>query len=126
MLDLFYEGNIIFMGILTILLLIVIAIAVYRMIQISKDRIDHLTTFRHLLTQIKSVGLFALVFGIFAQLLGLYQAFSFIEQAGDVSPTILAGGIKVSTIPTLYGVIIFLFSYLIWMGLDYRMNKAKQ
>lgn len=126
MVELFYQGNVIFMGTLTILLLIIIAIAVYRAIQISKGRIDHWTTFRHLLTRIKSVGLFALVFGIFAQLLGLYQVFSHIEQGGEVAMPILAGGLKVSMIPTVYGVIIFLISYLIWLGLDNQVaNKSE-
>lgn len=92
MLELFYQGNAVFMSILTLLLLTILTIAVYRAIQISKDDIDHITTFRHQLTRIKSIGIFAMVFGIFSQLLGLYQMFSFIEQAGDVSPSILAGG----------------------------------
>jgi hypothetical protein len=122
MTSLFYEGGPLFMGILTLLFLIILVLAVYKFIQISKNNYKHATTFRHHLTQIKSLGLFALVFGIFGQLLGLYQAFSFIEQAGSISPAILAGGLKVSTIPTLYGMIIFLLSWLIWLGLDYRMN----
>jgi biopolymer transport protein ExbB/TolQ len=111
------------MGILTILLLIILAMGVCRFIQISKNNYEHATTFRHHLTLIKSLGLFALVFGIFGQLLGLYQAFSVIEQAGSISPAILAGGLKVSTIPTLYGMIIFLLSYLIWLGLDYKASN---
>lgn len=126
MLELFYQGNVIFMGILTFLLMIIIAITVYRTIQISKGRVDHWATFRHLLTRIKSVGLFALMFGVFAQLLGLYQVFSHIEQGGEVAPPILAGGLKVSMIPTVYGVIIFLIAYLIWMGLDKQVaNKSE-
>lgn len=118
MIALFKQGNLIFMGILTIILLIILAMAIYRAMQISKNEVNHQTTFRHQLTRIKSVGLFALVFGIFAQLLGLYQMFSAIERAGDISPTILAGGLKVTTIAPLYGFIIFLLSYLIWLGLD--------
>lgn len=127
MLDLFYQGNVIFMGILTLLLLIIIAVAIYRAIPILKNNIEHATTFRHQLTQIKSLGLLALVFGILFQLMGLYQMFSAIEQMGDVSPVILAGGLKVSMISTVYGVIIFVFSYLVWMGLDYQAaNKSAQ
>lgn len=122
MTSLFYEGGI-FMGILTILLLIIIAMAVYQFVQISKNNYEHATTFRHHLSRIKSLGLFALVVGIFGQLLGLYQVFSFIGQVGSISPAILAGGLKVSTIPTLYGMIIFLLSWLIWMGLDFKASN---
>ena len=69
------------------------------------------------LNQIIQVGLFALVFGIFGQCLGLFQAFIFIEEAGDVSFGMLVGGLKVSMITTMYGFIIFLISYIIWFGL---------
>ena len=113
------------MVILTILLLIILAMAAYRFMRIFRDDFEHATTFRQGLMHIKSVGLFALVFGIFAQLLGLYQAFSFIEKAGAISPALLAGGIKVSMIPTLYGMIIFLISYLMWLGLDYKFKSTR-
>ena len=122
MADLFNMGGP-FMGILTIIFLIILVISVYRGVQISKRDIDHATTFRHQLTHIKSVGVFALVTGILGQLLGLYDAFSAIEQMGNVSPALLAGGLKVSMITTLYGMVIFLISWLIWVGLDYAAKK---
>ncbi len=124
MLDLFYQGGL-FMPILTLLLLAVLAMAVYNAIQISNRKVEHSTSFRYQLKYIKSVGLFALVFGIFSQLLGLYQMFSFIETAGAISPALVAGGLKVSTIPTVYGVIIFLISYIAWMALDYALKEGK-
>lgn len=124
MTDLFFAGGPLFMGILTLLLLIICAMAVYQFIQISRGNVEHETTFRHRLTYIKSLGLFSLVFGIFTQLLGLYQAFSAIEMAGDVSPAILMGGLKVSMISTMYGMIIFLISYLLWLGLDYTVKNS--
>lgn len=120
--SLFYEGGL-FMGILTLLLLVILSIAVYRAIQISKNDVNYETTFRQRLTYIKSLGIFTLVIGILGQLLGLYQAFSVIEQVGSISPAILAGGLKVSMIPTLYGIIIFLLAYLIWIVLDYMVKK---
>ena len=125
MTDLFYAGGPLFMGILTLLLLTILAMAAYRIIQISRGQVEHETGFRHQLTYIKSIGLFSLVFGILAQLMGLYQAFSAIEQVGDISPAILAGGLKVSMISTIYGLVIFLLSYILWLGLDY-MAKANR
>ena len=123
MIDLFNMGGP-FMAILTLLLLIILAMAVYKAVQISNGNIKYATSFRHRLTYIKSLGVFTLVMGVLGQLLGLYQAFSVISQAGDVSPAILAGGLKVSMITTLYGVIIFLLSWLIWFALDYWMKKS--
>lgn len=107
------------MGILTILLLIILVLAIYRAMQILGNRVEYETTFRHYLTHIKSLGLFTLVVGILSQLIGLYQAFSAIEQAGAVSPALLAGGLKVSMITTIYGMVIFVLSWLIWLVLDY-------
>lgn len=71
---------------------------------------------------IKSTGILALVTGVFAQLLGLFSAFNAIESAGSVSPTILAIGLKVSMITTLYGVLILLISHLVW--LFFKLKKA--
>lgn len=122
MADLFYMGGPLFMGILTLLFLCMIALVIYRGWQLARKDIPHATTFRHQLTHIKSVGLFALVVGIFGQLLGLYQAFGVIERAGAISPALLAGGLKVSMISTLYGALIFLISYVIWLTLDYRLT----
>lgn len=129
MTDLFYMGGPLYMGILTILLLIILALAIYRTVQILGNQVEYETTFRHYLTHIKSLGLFTLVVGILSQLIGLYQAFSAIEQAGAVSPALLAGGLKVSMITTIYGMIIFVLSYLIWLGLDYlagtKLSRAE-
>lgn len=111
------------MGILSLLFLVILSMAVFRVSQILRNDIAHETTFRHRLTYIKSTGLFTLVVGIFGQLIGLYQAFSAIERAGAISPALLAGGLKVSMITTLYGITIFLLSYLIWLGLDYMTQR---
>lgn len=125
MTDLFYMGGPLFMGILTLLFLIILALATYQGAEIVRNSIRHETSFRHKLSYIKSLGLFTLVFGIFGQLLGLYQAFTAIEKAGgQISPALLAGGLKVSMITTLYGVVIFLLSYLIWLGLDYAAKRT--
>ncbi|NMF36775.1 MotA/TolQ/ExbB proton channel family protein [Flammeovirga yaeyamensis] len=58
----------------------------------------------------KEFGTLALVVGIFGQLIGLYSAMIAIEAAGGVPLALLAGGIKVSMITTLYGFLIFLIS----------------
>lgn len=119
MFELFQMGGPMLMGILTLLLLAICALAVYSGARISRHNgePDSETGLKARLSYIKSIGLFALVFGIFGQLLGLYDAFTAIQAAGSVSPAILAGGLKVSMITTLYGMLIFLVSYLLWFGL---------
>lgn len=112
MFDLFYAGGPLFMGILTIILIALIATAVYSFIRIKRDGSGPQSV-----SLVKEIGIFGFVFGIFGQFLGLYQAFTAIEAAGDVSPALLAGGLKVSMITTLYGMIIFVIAWLLYFGL---------
>ncbi|AXP81050.1 MotA/TolQ/ExbB proton channel family protein [Mariniflexile rhizosphaerae] len=95
MLDLFYEGGSLFMTILTILLLGVIV------------------CFWKFPEWIKEVGLLALSFGILGQIIGLYGAFKGIEQMGQVSQEMMAGGLKVSSITTIYGLLIYIISLIL-------------
>ena len=101
------------MGILTLLFCLVIVFAVINTLQLVKGNVAS----DRMIDLVKSIGLFALVFGVLGQLIGLYSAFEAIEQVGEVSQAMLAGGLKVSSITTIYGVLIYLISYLIWFGL---------
>ncbi len=112
--ELFFMGGPGFMGILTILLIIMAAWIIYHFIRIYvKKQIDPETALRKL-NYGRAIGLFALITGILGQLIGLYQAFSAIQRAGDISPYLVYGGIKVSMISTLYGIFIYLLSLLLW------------
>ena len=66
---------------------------------------------------LKSLGLLALVLGMLGQFIGLFGAFGVIESGMNISPALLAGGLKVSMITTIYGMIIFLLSYLMWFAM---------
>ncbi|MGQ8336335.1 MotA/TolQ/ExbB proton channel family protein [Sunxiuqinia sp. A32] len=59
-------------------------------------------------------GSLAIVSGFLGQAIGLVMAFNAIEAAGDISPAIVAGGLKVSMITPLYGTIIFILSLIFW------------
>jgi biopolymer transport protein ExbB/TolQ len=123
MTQLFYEGGPLFMGILTIIFIVAIAMAIYFAGKIIKGQSNdnHL---RSRLSNLKSVGLFGLVVGVFGQLIGLYEAFNAIQEMGDISPGLIAGGLKVSMITTLYGIVIFLLCYLMWFGLLAVLSKS--
>ena len=94
MLDYFIIGGPLFMGILTLILLLMIYGAV-------RNR------------YLKELGLLALAVGFMGQLLGLFGAFEGIEQMGGVSQAILAGGLKVSSITSVYGLLIYIVSLVI-------------
>lgn len=102
MLDLFYQGGPLFMSILTILLLGLIV------------------SFWKYPEWIKEIGLLALAIGILGQIIGLYSAFKIIEDMGQISQEMMAGGLKVSLITTMYGLIIYIISLVLRL-----INKSK-
>ena len=112
--SLFYQGGAVFMGILTLLLLAVVVWNVYHFIVFSKSNKETLPVVLRKFGYGKSIGIFSLVTGILGQMIGLFSAFSYLQDVSDVSPAILFAGIKVSMITTLYGMSIFLLSLLIW------------
>jgi biopolymer transport protein ExbB/TolQ len=71
------------------------------------------------------LGSFSFVFGIFGQLIGLYEAFSVLSKIGAVSPKMLMSGLKVSTISTLYGFAIFLGASIIWFVLRRKFQSIE-
>jgi len=121
MIELFYEGGPLYMGILTLEALLMLSVAVFVSLPIiNGKKLDN-----DKVGLIKSIGLFSLITGIFSQLIGLYQGFNAIEQAESISPAMLAGGLKVSMITTIYGFIIYMISLLIVMILQSKTHLAK-
>jgi hypothetical protein len=62
---------------------------------------------------VKQLGLLALAVGVLGQMIGLFGAFEAIESVGGVSQPMLAGGLKVSSITTIYGLLIYVISLLL-------------
>ena len=57
-----------------------------------------------------SFGLFAVAWGFMGQILGLIQAFDTIQRVGDISSGVMAGGLKVSLLSPLFGLVTFLLA----------------
>ena len=62
------------------------------------------------ITLVSSISLFVLVWGFLGQMLGLITAFDAIEAAGDISPSMLAGGLKIAILSPLFGMVVFLIA----------------
>ena len=106
-----WVGGILFMSVLSISFTLIIATTILNSIRLSKG--NYLPTKQTLvINDIKAIGIFAIVWGIFGQSIGLFSALQAIEAAADISPAMIYGGLKVSMITTLYGSFIFLFSWL--------------
>jgi biopolymer transport protein ExbB/TolQ len=122
MFELFYLGGPLFMGILTLIFVAMIIVSFINGLPVLKGYAE-IEKGRNKISYIKSVGLFALIIGILGQLIGLFEAFKAIEQVNDISPAMMAGGLKVSMITTLYGLFIYAISFLIWFGLSLKLKK---
>ncbi len=75
---------------------------------------------------VKEIGVFALAFGSLFFLLGFRQILSALQEVASqmenvhtvfdiISPGVLFGGLKVSLIPVIYGVIIYMVSLVVRM-----------
>lgn len=127
--DLFIMGGPLFMGLLTILLVITTAWIIYHFIvaYLSKQT-DKVASLRKL-GYGKSMGLFALIIGILGQTLGFSAMFSAIEEvtkSGEkIMPHLVFGGIKATMIVTIYGILIYLFSLLLWFIASILIEKKQ-
>jgi len=65
-------------------------------------------------------GGFAAVWGVLGTLIGVTIAAQAIEAAGDVSTSLVWGGIKVAMLTSLFGMLIMVVSSLIWFALQLR------
>ena len=119
----FTMGGVEFMSVLTILAAVVIGFGVKKAVDLFWIKEMPQPRLERGLKYIKFFGLMALVVGVFGQVIGLFQAFQAIEEIKEVSPSLLAGGLKVSSITTIYGFIIYIFSYLCWFVLNLKYER---
>lgn len=60
--------------------------------------------------------------GFLGTVIGMVMAFDDIQRAGDISPTIVAGGMKVALITTIYGIIVALILMIFY---NYILQKIE-
>jgi hypothetical protein len=117
--DIYKQGGIQFMHLITILLLMNLAIAVY--IVYSRIKLKEISP--NWLEALKHVSGFAVALGTFGTLFGLLFAFDALEKSEQVIPfPIIMGGLKVSLINILYGLIVFFISMVVYLILKLTKN----
>ena len=114
------------MGILTFILICMVAWTIYHALPILTGNIANVAKTKSNLIHIRTLGTLAIITGLLGQLIGLYSAFDVMEEVGDISQSLLAGGLKVSTIPTVYGMLIFIISLILWLIFDTMLNKKSE
>ena len=61
-------------------------------------------------------------FGFLGTVIGMVQAFDDIEKAGDISPTVVAGGMKVALLTTVFGLIVAIILQIFY---NYLLTKIE-
>lgn len=113
-----------FMGVLTLILIILFVWFIYNSISISKS-IQNRKQYSDKLKHLKSIGLFALVIGVLHQLIAWHNILYEIEQAGDITPGLVISALKTTMIPLIYGLSIFLLSLILW-AIGNLLNNYKK
>ena len=61
-------------------------------------------------------------FGFLGTVIGMVQAFDDIEKAGDISPTVVAGGMKVALLTTVFGLVVAIILQIFY---NYLLTKIE-
>ena len=69
------------------------------------------------------IGSFSFLFGLVGQIIGLSAALDAVQSAGNISPALMAGGLRVTFLAPLYGLVLLLLSSIIWFIFRYLLNK---
>lgn len=85
-----------------LVLLIVVIVVLFALALIGKQAIGKTSKL------IAHISLFAMVWGFLGSTIGLITAFDAIEGAGGVSQPMMASGLKIALLTTLFGLIAFL------------------
>ena len=110
-----------FMHLMTILLLLAVGLAIWKIFEIVSKK----TVNTKLLDLIRMSGSLALAIGFMSQIIGIVQALEAIRAAADISPQLVMGGAIVSFYAPIWGFIVFIISMLIYYILK-EVIKAKQ
>lgn len=123
MLHFFFEGGWEFMSIISLLAIAMLFFSFKSGSRLFSSHVPLKAVPMASLYYVRFFGMLALVAGLLGQIIGLYEAMKHIAAQGGISQEVLAGGIRVSSITTLYGLLIFLLGHLIWFGLDFTFRK---
>lgn len=98
------EGGPFFMSLILICFIVAIALLVPGFLALKKNP-EKVNKWVGLVSDVSILGL---VIGLLGSVLGMIEAFDTIEAVGDISQGMMAGGLKISFLTTLFGSITFI------------------
>ncbi len=82
--------------------------------------------FRKSISLINQVALLAVIIGLFFQLIGLIQVFDAFESLGNINPALLAGGLKLTLLPPVFGGVTFIIGRSASFILSWLRNEQAE
>ena len=120
MVDLLIRGGLWFTLPLTVLAVAILAVAAWDAWMILRR--NETRPRRRLLVQL---GLFGFIFGLLGHAISLYEMMRVIERVDGVTPALVAGGLRVSIIAPIFGVLVFASAALLAFLLE-RMARWRR
>jgi hypothetical protein len=100
----FMEGGPLFMSFILICLLLALFFVVMGFVNLKKDPAKS----KKMTGLASDASILGLVFGFLGSIIGMITAFDAIESMGDISASMMAGGLKVSFLTTVFGAVTFI------------------
>lgn len=119
----FIAGGYEFMSVLSLELIIATAWIIYQFVKGYNSKHPKQENILRKIGYGKSMGLFALATGFLGQMIGLIGMFQVIAEHPDVEPEKIFGAIRVTMISATYGVLIYLFTLLLWFIASFIIEK---
>ena len=115
------------MSVLTLEFIIATAWIIYQFVKGYNSNQANKETILRKIGYGKSMAVFALATGFLGQMIGLIGMFDAIrgatEKAIDIKPHMIYDAIGVTTISATYGVLIFLFSMILWFLASFVIER---
>lgn len=120
----FIAGGYEFMSVLSLELIIATAWIIYQFVKGYNSKQPNQEKILRKIGYGKSMGMFALATGFLGQMIGLIGMFEAIAENPDVvEPYMIYGALRVTMISATYGVLIFLFSLILWFIASFIIEK---
>ena len=103
--DRFNEGGPFFMSLILICLLLALFFIVMGFVNIKKNVLKS----KKMTSLASDASVLGLVFGFLGSTIGMITAFDAIESIGEISQGMMAGGLKVAFLTTVFGCVTFIF-----------------
>lgn len=112
--EFYISGGTVWMNPITFVLIINVGIIIFVILQLSRKAAIN----TRWIESIKQLGGLALAIGVFGTLAGYFQMFGALEEMKETLPLqVIMGGAKVALITALYGLVVFMLSMVVYIGI---------